>query len=466
MAIRVGALPSAGLAFTRTLSRTTRPGATVGSRVRTGGTGAAAHVLSDAAALSVAGAVLAPRPLPGAILGALSLGALLLVASPSRSVSAAGRTRLGAALAAAMVPAVLVGMLFQPTQPLLRQAVLGAALVLAGRIVSASVVRSRRARGHRLTPTLIVGSGRLGRDVASVLGQHPEYGLLPVGFVDETNDASDLPLPLVGTGRSLAMAVREHMVGEVVVADGAGSEENLVPILRECQELGVTVRVIPRFSEMGAEGHSDDVWGLPLVTLRRPARHSAAWAVKRAIDVAVALTGLILAAPVMLAVAAAVKLTSPGPVLFRQVRVGLGGLPIEVLKFRSMRVNEDSATCWTVAGDSRVTAVGRLMRRTSLDELPQLFNILRGDMSLVGPRPERPHFVEQFGSEIRGYDARHRVPVGLTGWAAVNGLRGDTSIVERSRFDNRYIESWSLGRDLSILARTLPAVLRDARRQG
>jgi lipopolysaccharide/colanic/teichoic acid biosynthesis glycosyltransferase len=168
---------------------------------------------------------------------------------------------------------------------------------------------------------------------------------------------------------------------------------------------------------------------------------------------------LLLVSPIMLACAVAVKLTSPGPVFFRQVRIGIGGRPFEILKFRTMRVNEDSATQWSVTDDDRVTVVGKVLRPSHLDELPQLFNVLKGEMSLVGPRPERPHFVEQFGEQIDGYHFRHRVPVGITGWAQVNGYWGDTSIETRVRLDNRYIENWSLWRDLVIGMRTIPTLL-------
>jgi lipopolysaccharide/colanic/teichoic acid biosynthesis glycosyltransferase len=182
--------------------------------------------------------------------------------------------------------------------------------------------------------------------------------------------------------------------------------------------------------------------------------------VKRVIDIALAGAALVVAAPIMAVIAVAVCLSSPGPVLFRQQRIGERGRPVAVLKFRTMRVNSDADVRWSVARDTRVTRVGRLLRMTGLDELPQLVNILRGDMSLVGPRPERPHFFEQFAAAVPGYEDRVRVPPGLTGWAQVNGLRGDTSIEDRARFDNHYIEHWSLGRDLLIIGRTIGAVAR------
>jgi exopolysaccharide biosynthesis polyprenyl glycosylphosphotransferase len=184
---------------------------------------------------------------------------------------------------------------------------------------------------------------------------------------------------------------------------------------------------------------------------------------KRLFDICFAGFMLVLCAPLYGALALAVKVTSPGPVYFRQSRVGKRGKFVQVLKFRSMRVNNDSDTQWDVSADARVTPIGEIMRKTSLDELPQLWNVVKGDMSLVGPRPERPFFVEQFQAEVPHYQDRHRVPVGLTGLAQVNGLRGDTSIDERAWFDNHYIDNWSMTHDLVILARTAIAVIKQAR---
>jgi lipopolysaccharide/colanic/teichoic acid biosynthesis glycosyltransferase len=179
--------------------------------------------------------------------------------------------------------------------------------------------------------------------------------------------------------------------------------------------------------------------------------------------VTIAGIGLLVALPLLVACAVAVKLTSPGPVLFRQARIGQGGREIEVLKFRTVEPNYDSDTQWSVDDDPRLTKVGGFLRRTSIDELPQLWSVLKGDMALVGPRPERPYFVRRFTADIEGYGARHRLPVGLTGWAQVHGLRGDTSIEERVRFDNQYVEHWSLWRDVVVLVRTFAEVVRSAR---
>jgi exopolysaccharide biosynthesis polyprenyl glycosylphosphotransferase len=206
----------------------------------------------------------------------------------------------------------------------------------------------------------------------------------------------------------------------------------------------------------------DEVWGLPLVRLRRAARRSRGWEVKRLFDIVVAALALLALAPLFAVVAALVRREGGPGVLFRQERVSVDGTHFELLKFRSLKpVDEtESATHWNIAHDDRLGPVGRFLRKTSIDELPQLINILRGEMSLVGPRPERPHFVHQFTEAHPRYVARHRVPSGLTGWAQVHGLRGDTSIADRARFDNFYIENWSLWLDLKIILRTVGSVVR------
>ena len=331
-------------------------------------------------------------------------------------------------------------------------------LVMLGRLITARLTATARNRGFDLDDTLIVGSGPVGQSVASALVENPGFGLVPCGFVDRFDDQDDLPL--VGDPEDLPGILQLTDVRHVVLAFGAASETELVRIVRRCPD-GVQFYAVPRLFELGVshENVGHEVDGLPLVPLRRPGTACHMWPAKRAFDVITSGLLLLLTAPVMLACAVAVKLSSPGPVFFRQVRVGIGGRPFEILKFRTMKVNDDSASQWSVDDDDRVTRAGRFLRPTHLDELPQLINVLRGEMSLVGPRPERPHFVEQFGAEIEEYHERHRVPVGITGWAQVNGFWGDTSIETRVRLDNRYIENWSLWRDLVIALRTIPTLL-------
>ena len=332
------------------------------------------------------------------------------------------------------------------------------------RCLTYALIRSLRRRGFFTQPTLIVGAGLVASQFATTIAEHREFGLQPVGFLDNV-DGQGLPYPVLDGIGGLSRVLLEHQIERVVIAFGATRESDMIDVFRACSNVSVTIHVMPRFFELGfAAGakNVDDIWGYPILCLPRATLHSSMWEVKRVVDVTVAGLGLLLLAPLIGVLALVVKRSSPGPVYFRQRRIGQRGDVVEILKFRSMRVNSDSDTTWNVVDDDRVTKIGRVMRRMSLDEIPQLWNVIRGDMSLVGPRPERPHFVDRFKTDIPGYEHRHRVPVGLTGLAQVNGLRGDTSVNERAWFDNYYIENWSFWRDLVILGRTLGAVIRHA----
>ena len=376
----------------------------------------------------------------------------------------AGRALVAAALTTSIALVIDVG----PVDARL----LGTAVVLAASVVllrgaAYGVVRRFRARGWVAHPTLILGAGRVGGQLASFLLEHPSHGLRPVGFLD--NDPllrpDERPVPLLGGPESLASIIVEFGVRDVVVAFGSAPASQMVDIIRTCDRLDTEIFFVPRLFELhNTSREMDQVWGVPLVRLPRAAFRSMTWQLKRVFDVAASGTALLLLAPVMLALAFAVRLEGGPGVLFRQERVGLDGRPFELLKFRSMRPVDDaeSATRWNIAQDDRLGPVGRFIRSTSLDELPQLWNILRGDMTVVGPRPERPVFVETFSASFPRYTARHRVPAGLTGWAQIHGLRGDTSIEDRARFDNYYIENWSLWGDLKIILRTISTVLRRA----
>jgi exopolysaccharide biosynthesis polyprenyl glycosylphosphotransferase len=218
---------------------------------------------------------------------------------------------------------------------------------------------------------------------------------------------------------------------------------------------------VPRFYELhGAGQGTEAVWDIPLTRLSRASYRTPMWRAKRVFDIALAGLALVFLSPVMLACAVAVRLEGGPGVIYRQERVGVDGRRFDILKFRSMKpLDEDTGGLWNIGDDPRVGPVGRTLRKFSLDELPQLWNIVRGDMSIVGPRPERPSFVEVFSMEFPRYVARHRVPVGLTGWAQVNGLRGDTDIGDRVAFDNYYIENWSMWSDMKIMMRTLGQVV-------
>ena len=277
-------------------------------------------------------------------------------------------------------------------------------LVLIGRLISYKLWTRARSKGYDLEDTLIVGSGPTGVEVAAALDDNPRVGLVPCGFVDRfCADAGDLPL--VGHPQDLPAILTATGVRNVVIAFGGVPETELVGIVRQCRGLDVQFYVVPRLFELGISagdlGHEVD--GLPLVKVTTSDQR--ALRAKRVIDLVAAIGLLVITAPVLAVCALAVKFTSRGPVFFRQARIGLDGRPFEILKFRTMTVNDDSCTQWSVDQDDRVTAVGRFLRPSHLDELPQLINVLRGDMSLVGPRPERPHFVEQFSAEVDGLRA-------------------------------------------------------------
>lgn len=334
--------------------------------------------------------------------------------------------------------------------------------LVAVRVLALFTVRFVNKRADSAEGAIVVGAGTTGAQLARHLIEHREYGIEPLGFVDRVNDR-DLPLPVLGDVDDLERILRTSGARHLIVAFGVVPEDDLVRVIRRCHLRDVDVWVIPRFFELGLQipgAAAEEIWGTPLARLPRLALRSAQWRLKRVFDLSVATLGLVLLAPALAAIALAVRLSSPGPVFFRQERIGQRGRAFELLKFRTMLVNDDSTTTWSVDEDQRVTRIGRALRRTSLDELPQLFNVVRGDMSLVGPRPERPYFVERFRDAVRGYDDRHRVPAGITGLAQVNGLRGDTSIEERAIFDNNYIENWTLWSDISILARTAIAITR------
>jgi len=357
--------------------------------------------------------------------------------------------------------------------------------VCLGRVVLA--LAQRWARASRLVgkPVLILGAGMVGAQVARRLENHPEYGLTPVGFLDEdppsVAEVGGRPLPVLGSVEDLDETVERTGVKSLIVAFSSATDARVSRLIQHCQELGVEVSVVPRmFDTINDRVRYDTVGGLPLMSFSAVDPKGVQFAAKHAIDRVLALALLVVISPVILWVALAVRLTSPGPVLFRQRRVGRDGTVFDLYKFRSMRLDptqtppsdEDvSALDFLLNGDTapggveghdRRTRVGRMLRRFSLDELPQLFNVIRGEMSLVGPRPERPEFVELFRQDIARYGDRHRVKSGITGWAQVHGLRGQTSLAERVEWDNYYIAHWSIGLDLKILALTLVAMFRDA----
>jgi exopolysaccharide biosynthesis polyprenyl glycosylphosphotransferase len=352
---------------------------------------------------------------------------------------------------------------------------LGAGFVGAGRVGWLQAQRWARRQALVLRPTLVVGAGEIGTRVARRLLEHPEYGLHPVGFLDADApvlaDGGRRPVPILGGPDDLEWIAQLAGAEHVVIAFSRERDADLRDLVRRCDEQDLEVSLVPRFFEdLNHRTTYEALGGLPLQGLKRVSPHGRAFAVKHVLDRALAGVALVALAPLLLLLAAAIKVTSRGPVLFRQRRVGRDGQVFDLLKFRSMRTDDPARSFVPAAGSApggvegvdRRTRIGRFIRRTSLDELPQLLNVLRGEMSLVGPRPERPEYVERFEADIRRYGERHRVKAGITGWAQVHGLRGQTSLSDRVEWDNFYIEHWSLGLDAKVLALTALAVLRSA----
>jgi exopolysaccharide biosynthesis polyprenyl glycosylphosphotransferase len=370
----------------------------------------------------------------------------------------------GCALVAGAIATSLKVLLRIPVQERLGYAaVLLLAVAVAGRMAAYPLVRIYRRSGGRGDPTIIVGTGRIGSKVANTLLDHPEYGLWPVGYVDDEPriPTSGHRIPVIGDLDQLADLLRRHRVRNVIVAFPAARESALVEVLRRCDRIACEIFFVPRLYELHGTGPSTEMlWDIPLTRLSRASYRTMMWRWKRVSDVVLASVATVLLSPVMLVCALAVRLEGGPGVIYRQERVGLDGRRFHMLKFRSLKSSDGANDQrWNVRGDSRMGPVGRILRTLSLDELPQLWNVIRGDMSLVGPRPERPLCVEEFASRYPRYVARHRVPAGLTGWAQVHGLRGDTDIGDRVAFDNFYIENWSMWSDIKIMFRTVAQVV-------
>lgn len=321
-------------------------------------------------------------------------------------------------------------------------------------------------RRHRPERLAIVGTGEVARMIYQKT-QHARLGYRVIGFVNGVGGSEEIArLPVLGPQTELARIVSEHQIDEVVIALPEASHEDLLTMIAACEQARAGVRVFPDlFQIIASEVAISDLDGLPMLTVRDVALRGWRRTVKRALDLVVSAVGLVLLSPFLMLLATLVRLESKGGVFFAQERVGLDGKPFPMLKFRSMRVDAEDASgpVWASENDPRKTRMGSFLRRTSLDELPQLINVLLGDMSLVGPRPERPVFVEQFRQVVPRYMERHSEKAGMTGWAQVNGLRGDTSIVERTKYDLYYVENWSLLFDLKIIVRTFINLFRGER---
>lgn len=339
-------------------------------------------------------------------------------------------------------------------------------LVVLLRNIHRSIVYALRRHGIDQARTLIVGSGPVGQMIAQTVTSAPHLGYDVQGFLSDGDRVGTQfnGVPVLGRLRDIRRVVRACSISEVLIAQ-PGVDANLVlELVAACEDEPVAIKIYPDTFQIitNNEVSLGDLGGLPLMSIKSSPL-DLGWNrfLKRALDLAGSLIGLIVLSPFLLVLALLVKLDSPGPALFVQERVGMNGKPFPTFKFRSMRSDsERSGPGWTTENDPRKTRLGAFLRRYSLDELPQLINVFLGDMSLVGPRPEQPYFVEQFRLQIPHYMRRHREKAGITGWAQVNGLRGDTPIEERVRYDLYYVENWSVLFDIKIILRTLVTAFR------
>ncbi len=370
----------------------------------------------------------------------------------------------GIARANAVLVLLLIAALFYRRDPYKSRLViamflaLNAAGMALARRAGWCVIHALRGRGFNRSPAIIVGGGRLAQKVAAMLKANCWTGLEPVGFVDDQPSRAVHGIELLGNLDELATIIVRQRAAYVFIALPLERYTAMQSVMRQLADVPVDVRLVPDVPNLAAMSlTATELGGLPIVGLRANPHDGLARVVKRVMDCSIAAVGLIVLAPLLLLVAALIKLTSRGPVIYRQERAGLGGEPFEMLKFRTMRVDAErnSGPVWTAANDPRRTVLGSFLRRTSLDELPQLINVLRGEMSIVGPRPERPVFIEEFRDAVPHYMLRHAVKAGITGWAQVHGWRGNTSLRKRVQYDLHYIAHWTPWLDLRIMFLTL-----------
>ena len=338
-------------------------------------------------------------------------------------------------------------------------AALSAVLLIVFRLVMRVTLSRLRRRGLGTTRALVVGSGAGAEALIHRLEMFPEYGYELIGVIDDHLRLGEdyHRVPVIGGRGDLAHMVMRHSVDEVFMALPPGDDRELLGLIDVIADTRAEIKILPGLLDIMASGVvADDIDGIPLVGVRRSRLVNANLVVKRVFDLVLSVLLLIPGIPLMAIIAIAIRLDSPGPAVYRQERVGKDGRAFTAYKFRSMMpdAEADTGPVFTSRADPRITKVGRFLRRTSFDEVPQVLNVLRGEMSLVGPRPERPHFVAQFEQEVAGYAQRHEVRPGITGWAQLNDLRQDTSIEQRTIYDTYYVDNWSLTFDLKILVTT------------
>ena len=325
------------------------------------------------------------------------------------------------------------------------------------RMLIFTILRDMREKGLNQKQMICVGYSRAAEEYIDRVLANPQWGYVIRGILDDNIPAGTeyKGIKVLGRIANLNVILPENRLDEIAITLGLSEYYRLEEIVALCEKSGVHTKFIPDYNKIiPTKPYTEDILGLPVINIRYvPLNNTFNALVKRAMDIVGSIVGIIVTSPLMLLMCLIIKLTSPGPLIYKQERVGLHNQTFWMYKFRSMEVQPESEEkkAWTVKNDPRVTPIGKFMRHTSIDELPQLFNILKGNMSLVGPRPERPFFVEKFREEIPRYMVKHQVRPGLTGWAQVNGYRGDTSIRKRIECDLYYIENWSIGLDIKII---------------
>jgi len=330
--------------------------------------------------------------------------------------------------------------------------------LVASRLALRAALRRLRRNGRFVQNVLIVGTGTLAREIHARLTRLPELGFRVRGFLGPSSAGLGSGAPWLGGYEALHTVVSDEDIDQVVLALDRADPANPLKLLRELHDTTAAVRFVPDLLGIDTvQGGIEDFDGLPMIRLIESPLVGWNAIAKRAVDIVGSAAALLVGAPLFALLALAVKRSSPGPVFYRQERMGLDGRLFSMIKFRTMVVDaeRDTGAVWAVANDSRRTRLGAFLRRTNLDEIPQFWNVLKGEMSLVGPRPERPEFIREFRAGLPGYMLRHTVKGGLTGWAQVNGCRGNTSIERRLELDMAYLRRWSLGLDLRILFLTL-----------
>ena len=335
-----------------------------------------------------------------------------------------------------------------------------------GRLVLHRFRQAIHAQGVGVSRVALIGYDARAEQFIDVLKARSNSGYELVGIVAQTVNVNDSAVPSLGDSQDILEIVQKHQLDTLFISSPTVPNETLLQILHACEGVPVQINVLPELSEFIKGGTAITFFaGIPVLQLRETPMQGVSGIVKRLIDIVFSLFGLIVLSPLMLTITIVIRLTSPGKAIFRQERVGRAGQPFNIYKFRSMRADAEYNVghVWAEADDPRQTSLGKFLRRWSLDELPQFFNVLKGDMSLVGPRPEMSGLIDTFSESIPHYLARQRVKSGMTGWAQVNGLRGNTSLEERISYDRYYIENWSLALDIKIILKTLWAIKKGSR---